>query len=199
MDQICLNLPRLRALGEHQTPRHKHSNWAISLDASDTSLSDGKQTSKPLAFRKNRGELSIRSCVWYLQCDRAASLCDAATPTPCLPFVLTDVAQPPSLSHKLPTQRFRTDDERGGGGGGRALTRFDRGVIDCSGDGAELRVAESGQGRVTRSPEALSLSLSAAADAAQLMSYLGQSPVTIACTGEKQGEESQWWQDINND
>lgn len=26
------------------------------------------------------------------------------------------------------------------------------------------------------------------ADGLQLMSYLGQSPVTIACTGEKQGE-----------
>lgn len=43
--------------------------------------------------------------------------------------------------------------------------------------------AESGQGRATR-PEALFV-----ADGSQLMSYLSQSPVTIACTGEKQGEE----------
>lgn len=87
------------------------------------------------------------------------------------------------------------DGPNGGGGdergGGRTLTRFDQGVIDCYRDGALSRRVGT---RQSDSPEALFV-----ADGSHLMSYLGQSPVTIACTGEKQGEARRWRQDINND
>lgn len=155
----------------------------------------GTQTSKPLAF-KNTSKLPNDSSFAICNVSTLLPGCNAAPSTPF--FCLSSCwCRGSGVSESQVMRRAAThaDGPNGGGGdergGGRTLTRFDQGVIDCHRDGAPSRRVGT---RQRDSPEALFV-----ADGSHLMSYLGQSPVTIACTGEKQGEERRWWQDINND
>lgn len=171
----------MKGVHRHWMPPYKHLNWPIcgpiSLDASDTS--DGTQTSTPLGFKKKTNKFRP---LGKLATGSSFGICNVNTLLPCaivdnfFAFVLADVMRRAAAHADGPNEGG--GDERGGG---RTLTRFDRGVIDCCREGAPSRWVGT---RQSDSPEALFV-----ADGSQLMSYLGQSPVTIACTGEKQGEE----------
>lgn len=142
---------------EHRTPLCKHSNWAIcwaiSLDASDMSASEQRKHQNPWHLKTAR---SHRLFLWYLQCEHAPSRCNADAVDALSAFVLVDVAEPASASHKSWGARPRMQTGRAVAAAAAEMSEEagelwqDLTEVSSIATGMERWVAESGQGRATR-------------------------------------------------